>query len=376
MRIIHLADSHLGYSAYSKLSQAGVNQREEDVYNAFDQIIDFSLNPPDGIRPDFVIHAGDLFDSVRPPNRAIAFALTRMLKLSEQGIKVILISGNHETPRLNQTEHIFKIFENLKGVYPIYAEKASQLEFFEQNIPLFLCSIPHFRNQKNFLDQLFSIEPDKRKVSILLVHAGIEGMNEFRFGGASERILPAEYLTRNWDYMAFGHLHRHVELNEIACYPGAIERLSFKEADQKPGFIVLDITGKKKIRRKFVHLKTRPMEIWELGYPGMSAENLMSSLKRKLKNAENKIVRADLKGIERDSYSCLDFNLIQTLSSNCLHFELRPAFLKEKRIEVPSVRITSIESELDGFIDSQELGKEIKIELRKVVHNYLSEVFE
>ena len=376
MRIVHIADSHLGYSAYSKLSLNGVNQREEDIYNAFDQVVDFSLNPPDGIRPNFVIHAGDLCDSVRPPNRTIAFALSRLLKLSKQGIKVILISGNHETPRLNQTGHIFRIFESIKGVHSLYKEETSQLEFVEQHVPLRFCCLPHFKDQKNFLDQLYAVEPEKSRINILLVHAGIEGMSEFRFGSVNERIVPAEYLTTSWDYMAFGHLHRHVEVNERVCYPGAIERFSFKEADEHPGFVVLDIKNKNEIIKSFVYLKTRPMETWKLDCSGISAENLMNILKGKLKNASNKIVRVDLNRIERDSYSCLDFNSIRILSSNCLHFELRPTFPEEKRVEVPSARIISLESELDEFIASQEINKEIKTKLRRVAHNYLGEVFE
>ncbi|UCH71548.1 MAG: metallophosphoesterase, partial [Thermoplasmatales archaeon] len=62
MKIFHVADTHLGYSAYRKSTQEGVNQREIDVYNAFEQFVDHVVDK----KPDLVIHAGDLFDSVRP----------------------------------------------------------------------------------------------------------------------------------------------------------------------------------------------------------------------------------------------------------------------------------------------------------------------
>ncbi|HDM25348.1 MAG TPA: exonuclease SbcCD subunit D, partial [Thermoplasmatales archaeon] len=66
LKIVHLADTHLGFSAYRKITKDGLNQREVDVYNAFGRAVDKILE----IKPDLIIHAGDLFDSVRPNNRA------------------------------------------------------------------------------------------------------------------------------------------------------------------------------------------------------------------------------------------------------------------------------------------------------------------
>ena len=82
MKILHVADTHLGYSAYHKIAENGINQREMDTYNAFREFIDYAIQS----KPDLIIHAGDLFDSIRPSNRAIYFALSQMLRLSEAGI--------------------------------------------------------------------------------------------------------------------------------------------------------------------------------------------------------------------------------------------------------------------------------------------------
>jgi exonuclease SbcD len=98
MRIIHLADTHLGYSAYRKATEEGVNQREVDVYDAFTQCIDYAIKT----KPDVVLHAGDLFDSVRPTNRAITVAVQQILRLSKEKIPFVVISGNHETPKLKE----------------------------------------------------------------------------------------------------------------------------------------------------------------------------------------------------------------------------------------------------------------------------------
>ncbi|HEX17095.1 MAG TPA: exonuclease SbcCD subunit D, partial [Thermoplasmatales archaeon] len=70
VRFVHLADTHLGYSAYHKIDEDGVNLREKDIYKAFIKAVDYIIDE----KPDFVIHAGDLFDGVRPTNRAISVA--------------------------------------------------------------------------------------------------------------------------------------------------------------------------------------------------------------------------------------------------------------------------------------------------------------
>ncbi|MCJ7697957.1 MAG: DNA repair exonuclease [Thermoplasmata archaeon] len=116
MKVLHLADTHLGYSAYRKVTEEGVNQREIDVYDAFTQCIDYAVKT----KPDLVLHAGDLFDSVRPTNRAITVAVQQILRLSKENIPFIVISGNHETPKLKETGNIFSIFEHLDHVYPIH----------------------------------------------------------------------------------------------------------------------------------------------------------------------------------------------------------------------------------------------------------------
>ena len=43
MKILHIADTHLGYSAYRKTTDDGINQREIDVYNAFEHFIDYAI---------------------------------------------------------------------------------------------------------------------------------------------------------------------------------------------------------------------------------------------------------------------------------------------------------------------------------------------
>ena len=62
MRLVHLADLHLGFRQYQRLTPAGINQREADVAGTFRRALDRVI----ALRPDLVLVAGDVFHTVRP----------------------------------------------------------------------------------------------------------------------------------------------------------------------------------------------------------------------------------------------------------------------------------------------------------------------
>lgn len=54
-KICHIADVHLGYRRFSKLSRLGLNQREVDVCSSFKETLDLCAQQS----PDLTIIAGD-----------------------------------------------------------------------------------------------------------------------------------------------------------------------------------------------------------------------------------------------------------------------------------------------------------------------------
>ena len=128
MKFVHFSDTHLGYSDYYKVDpQTGINQREQDFYNAWNQVIDDILQ----IKPDFVIHAGDLFHTSRPTNRAIAVAMEGIQKITNNGIPFVAISGNHSTPKIRATGSIFESLSLMPNVYAAFQSKYQQFRIGE-----------------------------------------------------------------------------------------------------------------------------------------------------------------------------------------------------------------------------------------------------
>ena len=117
MRLIHFSDTHLGFTESAKVDpETGINFREQDVYRAFNAVIDHAISR----KPDLVIHAGDLFHSARPSNRAIVSALVGFQRLSAARIPVVLIAGNHSVPRVAATGCIF---EAMRAEAVVFAER-------------------------------------------------------------------------------------------------------------------------------------------------------------------------------------------------------------------------------------------------------------
>lgn len=110
MKLIHFSDTHLGFNDLETLSDAGINQREADFYDAFSQVIKQIKT----IKPDYIIHTGDLFHRPSPSNRAITFALEQFKIIEALNIPFIMIAGNHSTHRTNLSSPILKIFNNFK----------------------------------------------------------------------------------------------------------------------------------------------------------------------------------------------------------------------------------------------------------------------
>lgn len=352
MRVLHLADTHLGYSAYRKTTEEGINQREVDVYYAFTQCIDYAVKT----KPDLVLHAGDLFDSVRPTNRAITVALQQILRLSKENIPFIAISGNHETPKLRETGNIFTIFEHLNHVYPIHNNQYETISLQIKNEKVLIHAIPQCQSPKEFDVNFKKIALDKKAdYNILIAHGAVAGIKEFKMNEFNELFVPVKNIQQNFDYIALGHYHMYTKLQENAFYAGSIERLSFSEANNSKGFLEIDLG--QKLKHKFIPVNTRSMmDVSPLDCSTLSAEQIMKKTKDIILSIEpkDKIIRIRLENIPSHVHRGIDFHQLQILSKTAVHFEIKSISMKT---DEPSLAegftMTSLADEFKKFLNTQ-----------------------
>jgi exonuclease SbcD len=372
MRILHLADTHLGFSAYRKVTEEGINQRELDVYKVFEEFIDYALE----VQPDLVVHAGDLFDAVRPNNRAITFSLHQLLRLSQRGIPIVMIAGNHEHPKLRETGHIFSIFEHLENVYPIYQERYETVTIESRKESLTVHALPQCNSLQEFNKGLRELTPSNESTyNLLLVHGAVTGVKAFSMNEFNELIIPTKTLHADFDYMALGHYHKYTQLSERAYYAGSTECLTFTDANDKKGFIDLELQGKN-LTAQFMTLGSRPMvEIAPIPCSHLQLDEIMSKIKQTVREVQpkDKTVRITLEDIPQQLYRSLDFAEIRKLSSDAIHFEIKAMMTKDEGVRShTSSKIDALVNEFEHYLEQLQL--EDKETLLKLGIGYIEKI--
>ena len=319
MKIIHLADTHLGYKQFAgKLDpERGLNQREVDVYDAWHRAIGIAIER----RPDLVVHAGDLFDSARPAPRAIAEALDGFRKLADAGIPTIVIAGNHSTPRFRSGGSVFEIIERF-GIDAVWSgPRTIRVDGVAVH------AVPHEPDIEKLLSDIAELRPDgKADGNVLVLHAGLEGVRQ-QYGEVNEIELDPGVLARvEYDYIALGHLHAFQAVQVNAIYPGSLERLDFADLDGDKAVLEVDLSigaGSDGFVTRHP-VPARPMVDLALPCDGLGPNEVLSEIENALagRRVDGAVVRIRLESIVRDVYHALDFAAIDELFEPALHHAL------------------------------------------------------
>ena len=355
MKILHLSDTHLGYSAYRKATPDGINQREIDAYNAFNQFIDYAVKT----KPDLIIHSGDLFDSVRPNNRAITFSIDQILRLSKKKIPIIIIAGNHEHPKLKETGHIFSIFDHIENVYPVYKAKYEIIDFQNNGKNISIHVVPQCELKRQFEDEIKKLKPKKSSdYNIFVSHGAISGIKEFSMNEFNELIIPVNVLSKNFDYIALGHYHKFTKLADNAYYSGSTEKFSFSDASDKKGFIEIKLADDN-LDVKFIELNIREMkDLKPIRCTNLKLDEVMTKIRKTMQeiNPNEKTFRITLDDVPSHIYRGIDFGEIRKLSSKAVHFEIKANVKKEGESEKSSTsKIDALTNEFKRFVENQDL---------------------
>ena len=326
MKIAHLADLHLGYRAYHRVTPRGVNVREADVADAFREAVSRIAE----VRPDLVLVAGDVFHSVRPSNTAIADAFRQFCVLTDRlpGVPVVVIAGNHDSPRSSDVGNILHLFREIDGVV-VVTEECERISLPQVDASV-LC-LPH-----NALaaDHRTEMDPDPSvRHNLLMLHATISGGETeeklryvTEYGGAE--VADSSVRPERWDYVALGHYHLCAELAPNMWYPGGIERTStniWVERDPK-GFVVFDT---EQGAGQFHPVPTREMVDlpWvEAGglSPAEIDETVLSAVETIPGGVAGKIVRLVLLDVPRQVVRELNHRRVREWKAEALHFHLDP----------------------------------------------------
>jgi exonuclease SbcD len=336
LRLVHLADLHLGYRQYQRLTPRGINQREADVALSFTRAIDKIIE----LAPEVVLIAGDVFHQVRPTNTAILHAYIQFARLRAAlpHAEVVMIAGNHDTPRAAETGCILRLFIPL-GIHVVEAEPRA-LEFPELDLSVLAVADNQHARPK-------LVPAGTRRWNVLVLHGEVEGMLG-PFAATHELAteeIPQEDLNANrWDYIALGHYHVYRRMAPNQFYSGSLDYTSTNSWGERIEEEMAGVPGKGIIEhdlatgthtfhplqpsREFVDL---PM----VSARGLTTEEVNARIASVVDGCaggiDDKVVRLVIRDLPRHITRQLDHKQLREFRRRALHFHLdtrRPEIIR------------------------------------------------
>ncbi len=296
IRLLHFADAHIDMANYGRHDpETGLPLRVLDFLKSLDTIIDTAITE----KVDLVIFAGDAYKDRSPAPTFQREWGRRIIRLSQEGIRTLLLVGNHDlSPAIGRANAVQE-FETLVVPHVTVLSRPQFLSADELGLPVQVIAIPWvarsglvaatdsspadssevFSNIELRLTDLVEgwlEQADPHLPTILTAHASVQGA---KYGSertvmlGADLVLPGSLVRDSrLDYVALGHIHKPQDLNENAhppvIYPGSIERVDFGEAGDNKYFIVAEVekgraqvgwrqlTGIRPFIDRYIHLES------------------------------------------------------------------------------------------------------------------------
>ena len=263
MRFLHTADWHVG----KQLRGRSRIQEQRDVLN---EILEIAVRE----KVDYLLIAGDVFDSPAPPADAEHAVLSFFTELIRKNIGAVVIGGNHDHPkRLEALRGLLDPLQIYIRPEPCAPNDGAILRLEKNGQTAVIATLPWIPDRllidtaKMMLpeDQWyaeyaevaggfcggFGCHFEPACINILMSHLFVQGADTT----ASERAIhtsapfavSAAYFPNSAHYIALGHLHRpqQVAAPSPAHYSGSTLQLDFGEASQVKRVVLVDAHPRK-----------------------------------------------------------------------------------------------------------------------------------
>lgn len=286
MKILHTSDLHIG-------KYIGTYDLKEDTEYVLNQVVDTAIRE----RVEVVLISGDIFDRPNPSEEAIKMYVSFLKELLDKNIKVIAISGNHDSGiRLSAYKDILGKGYFVEGEFNSPMRKVSLNDEYG---PVNFYMLPFFtpfivksnlkleKELENYdlaMDEIIKRENiDTSQRNIILAHQFVAG---FKFGGSEEdfsysngdekNVAGVGIISldkfQNFDYVALGHIHKPQKISrETIRYSGSLLKYKTSEIDgPNKSVVIIDLKEKGNIEVKLDPIK--PL------HPFVKIEGLLSEL--------------------------------------------------------------------------------------------------
>lgn len=267
MRLLHTSDWHLGRTIRG---QSRLSEFERAVTN----VVDIARRE----RVDVVLIAGDTFDTFSPPADAEHLLYESLTGLLRDGIKVVMIAGNHDNAsRMDAMAGILRIANaECVGSVPqgdgyapvrVLSRDGSQALTlvalpwvpermaveFEHLLGDVSKALQRYAGQMERAIGHFCRSFDPATANVFMGHMLIDGA-AIGEGGGERKLqigqnfaVPSSCLPRTAQYIALGHVHKPQEIANPApaFYAGSLLQLDFGESGQQKFVNMVEVQPQK-----------------------------------------------------------------------------------------------------------------------------------
>ena len=270
IKIMHFADAHFGIETYGKVDpETGLNSRLIDFRQSLNHAIDKALKA--GVH--IALFAGDAYRS-RDPNQTHQREFASCIRqLTEAGIPVVMLTGNHDLPNSKARANAIEIYRTL-GVQNVHLLMRPEIFRIETAAgPVQIAGLPYLlrsevlsreecrnktiqeatelmveRYSENINNLAGQLEPGIP--SVLMGHFWIKSAKvgfQASYLNVAEPEVPVSTVANTaFDYVAMGHIHKYQDLNKRAnppvVYCGSIDRIDFSERNEEKGFVLVEMS--------------------------------------------------------------------------------------------------------------------------------------
>ncbi len=323
VKFAHTADVHLGGWKQQPLQDLNLQ--------SFKKAVEIWINE----KVDFVLIAGDLFDSAFPPIDVLKEAFSEFKKLKDAGIPCFIIAGSHDYSVSGKT--FLDVLERAgfcKNVVD-YEEKEEKIILnptIYKGVAIYGYPGKTSNLEINDLRRAeFNESPGMFK--IFMMHTMIDKAR----GGLPVDALETSKLPFA-DYYALGHLHIDFQYENFV-YPGPIFPNNFQELEdlEHGRFCIIDTELDSRNQFRKVELKIKEIVSFDIEIENalLATEKIISELEKK--DLDDKIVLLRLRGtLETGKNSDIKFSQIEeTAKRKNAYFLLRNTHeLKTKEAEL------------------------------------------
>ncbi|MGB9748304.1 MAG: metallophosphoesterase family protein [Candidatus Woesearchaeota archaeon] len=282
-KFAHIADSHVGGWRDQRLRDAGIE--------AFKRAIDICIKK----NVDFVIIAGDLFDTSLPTIECMNEVTMKLRELKDKNINVYIVPGSHDFSPSGKT--FISILESaglLKNIaIANVVENRLRLEFtVDERTGVKLAGLPGRRGalEKNYYEQLDrEFLENAPGFKIFVFHSAVL---EFKQEDIYADAIPISLLPKNFNYYAAGHIHTKGLFNEkdysFIAYPGALFPNNFLEMEKFNfgGFYIVEADEKKILNIEFESIVVRNVYSIKINADSKTPSKVEAEIKGKIADME------------------------------------------------------------------------------------------